>query len=127
MVNHIDKDVELQWSGYLMDGSWAEILDFLRGCEQHTMVTIGDGAESSIHGAECESMSIEERCSIFSEDFSKRRLWPESRATSYIRGWITQNPVTDWDNGDLHTTEDERMGDDEMGDEEALEYGEISP
>lgn len=118
VVNHIDKDVELQWSGYLMDGSWAEILDLLRGCEQHTMVTIGDGAESSIAGAECESMSIGERCSIFSEDFSERRLWPESSATSYIRGWITQNPVTDWEDGDLHTTEDERMGDDEMEDDE---------
>lgn len=123
VVNHIGKDVKLQWCGYLMDGSWAEVLDFLRGCEQRTMITLGDG-DVSIAGAECESMSITELCFIFGENFSRRRLWSESRALSYIRGWTTQNPVTDWENGELSTTEDEGVGDEEM-DDEGIESDEL--
>lgn len=127
VVNHIGKHVKLQWCGYLMDGSWAEVLDFLRGCEQRTMITLGDRAVS-IAGAECESMSFTELLFIFRENFSRRRLWSESRALSYIRGWTTQNPVTDWENGELSTTEDEEMDDeeiesDELGDDEMGDHG----
>lgn len=96
LVNHIDKNVELQWSGYLMDESWAGVLDFLRDCRLHATITL-----RSIAGAECENMSCTEIDCIFSKNESVSSLASESRAERYIRGWTTQNPVTDWVNGDL--------------------------
>lgn len=115
VVNHIYKDVELQWSGYLLDGTWAEVLDFLRECEQRAanVTRLGNSDSDSIAGAECKSMSRADLCYIFMEDTSRRRLWSESRAMSYIRGWTKQNPLTDWENGDLLTTGYEGMDNDE--------------
>lgn len=86
LVNHIDKNVELEWCGFLMDGSWAEVLDFLRDCRLHATITLGDG-NGSIAGAELEECSMEGLDYIF------------SRAVGYIRGWTTRNPVIDWANG----------------------------
>lgn len=96
LVNHIDKNVELQWSGYLMDESWAGVLDFLRDCRLHATITL-----RSIAGAECENMSRTEIDCIFRKNEFVSSLGSESRAERYIRGWTTQNPVTDWMNGDL--------------------------
>lgn len=100
LVNHIDKNVDLQWSGYLMDGSWAGVLDFLRDCRLHATITLGD-VNGSIAGAECENMSRAELDHIFRENDFTPSLASESRAARYIRGWTTRNPVTDWIHGDL--------------------------
>lgn len=97
LVNHINNDVELQWSGDLLDGSWAEVLDVLRNCELHTTITLGD--VGSLGGAECKLMSFDELIFIFGEYSSGRRSMNE--ATRYIRGETTRNPVIDWENGDL--------------------------
>ncbi|KAG6367559.1 hypothetical protein INS49_001752 [Diaporthe citri] len=104
LVNHIGKNVELQWSGYLMDGPWAGVLDFLRDCRLHATLTLGD-VNGSIAGAECEIMSMRELDYIFRENDVTPSLASESRASRYIRGWTTQNPVTDWMNGDLEMAE----------------------
>lgn len=112
LVNHIDKNVDLQWSGYLMDGSWAEVLDFLRDCRLHATITLGD-VNGSIAGAECENMSRAELDHIFRENDFTPSLASESRAARYIRGWTTQNPVTDWMHGDLELllqTDDSELG-----------------
>lgn len=99
LVNHIGNDVNLQWRGYLLDGSWAEVLDVLRGCKLRTTITLG-GANRSIAGAESDSMSSEELIFIFGNHSFGRRSMNE--ATRYIRGEATHNPVIDWENGNLH-------------------------
>lgn len=109
VVDHVDKDVELEWSGYLIEGSWVEVLDVLRDCGLRAAKRLGD-VNISIQGAECDVMSYEEKIFIFEEDTSNRHLHLGSRATRYIMGWTKQNPVTDWENGDLdmsHPTMDD--------------------
>lgn len=97
LVNHVNKDVKLQWSGDLLDGSWADVLDVLRNCELHTAITLGD--VGTLGGAECNIMPSDELDFIFAIKGSRRELMNE--ATRYIRGKATRNPVTDWENGDL--------------------------
>lgn len=120
VVNHIDKDVELEWSGCLTDASWAEVLDVLRGCGLRTAITLGD-TSGSIAGAECVNMSEDEMRLIFRDLIFERHLEPVSRATRYIRGWAAQNPVTEWSNGVLEvpvldSTDDAETDEDQEGD-----------
>lgn len=96
VINRIGKDVDLQWSGYSMDESWAKVLDFLRGRVSHN-ARLGD-VNGSIAGAECEEMTTEERDFIFREDLES---FSGSLATKFIRGWTDTNPVKDWENGEL--------------------------
>lgn len=98
LVKHIDKDVELEWCGFLMDGSWAEVLDFLRDCRLHATITLGD-MNGSIAGAEVEECSMEGLDYIFGEGGLTPSLASKSRAVGYLRGWTTRNPVIDWANG----------------------------
>lgn len=98
LVNHIGSDVKLQWSGYLLDESWAEVLEVLRGCKLRSAITLGV-VNGSIAGAECEVMSSGELHFIFGKYSPGRRSMNE--ATRYIRGEATRNPVIDWENGDL--------------------------
>lgn len=98
LVDHIDKNVELEWRGFLMDGSWAEVLDFLRNCRLHATITLSD-VNGSIAGAELEEASEEELYYIFGEDGLTSSLASKSRAVGYIRGWTTRNPVIDCANG----------------------------
>lgn len=98
LVNHVSSDVKLQWSGYLLDESWAEVLEVLRGCKLRSAITLS-GVNRSISGAESEDMSSEELHFIFGEYTSRPRSMNE--ATRYIRGEATRNPVIDWENGDL--------------------------
>jgi len=112
VVNRIGKDVDLKWSGYLMDASWAEVLDFLQGRVSYN-ARLGD-VNGSIAGAECEDMTREEINFIFQEEIN---IWSGSRATKFIRGWTKTNPVRDWENGELAMpgiiTEDRNDEDDE--------------
>lgn len=96
VVHRIGKGVDLQWGGYLMDASWAEVLDFLKGRVSHDS-RVGDG-NGSIAGAECHAMDGDEFSLIFSPGM---RPFSMSRATKFIQGWIETNPVIDWENGDL--------------------------
>lgn len=98
LINHIDKNVELKWCGFLMDGSWAEVLDFLRDCRLHATITLGD-MNGSIAGAELKGCSMEGLDYIFGEGGLTPSLASKSRAVGYLRGWTTRNPVIDWTNG----------------------------
>ncbi|KAL1851039.1 hypothetical protein Daus18300_012710 [Diaporthe australafricana] len=100
VVNSIVEHVTLQWSGYLMDASWVEVLDFLRGHGSCAGITLGD-VNGSIAGAECEHMTREEVDFIFSRSVSKGHWRSMGRATEYVQGWTTQNPIVDWENGEL--------------------------
>lgn len=78
---------------YLMDGSWATILDLLR--ERHSRANL-----ASPCGAECEAMSVEEYERIFGPysptDIRTQEEGVSSgpkEAESYIRGWQNNNPL----------------------------------
>ncbi|KAI0555549.1 hypothetical protein F4679DRAFT_524331 [Xylaria curta] len=100
IVKSLGRTVKLQWCGYLMSGSWADVLDLLRErnapCQQ-----LGDGnANGGIYGQECNRMSDILRQSVFRQNYLL-----ESKATRYIRGELPSNPVRDWDMGDLYAPE----------------------
>ncbi|KAI0903266.1 hypothetical protein F4823DRAFT_619257 [Ustulina deusta] len=91
-VKPLGQNAKLQWCGYLMSGSWADVLDFLRernGPKQE----LGD-QNGSIYGQECDRMSEDERNFIFWNDL---RFHLTSRATDYIRRCLASNPVRDWE------------------------------
>lgn len=89
--------VDFQWSGYLMDASWAEVLDFLQGCHLSKAVRLGEWSRD-IAGAEGDRMRDHERDFIFGDDPKHHGL---SMATLFIRGWLKTNPVRSWENGEL--------------------------
>lgn len=100
VVNRLGKVVDLEWSGYLMDASWAEVLDFLKG-RLSPGSFLGD-VNGSIAGAECDGMDGVQIDFLFGEE----RPFSPSRATKFIRGWTDTNPVRDWVNGDLMMPEE---------------------
>ncbi|KAI0184585.1 hypothetical protein EV127DRAFT_443940 [Xylaria flabelliformis] len=100
IVKPLRRTVKLQWCGYLMSGSWADVLDLLRErnapCQQ-----LGDGnADGGVHGQECDRMNDSVRQSIF-----RQNHFLESKATQYIREELPSNPVRDWEMGDLNAPE----------------------
>ncbi|KAI1075443.1 hypothetical protein F5B20DRAFT_559734 [Whalleya microplaca] len=99
-VKPLGPNTEVQWAGYLMSGSWADVLDFLR--ERNTVEQELGDVNDSIYGQEYDRMTMIERRYIFKQDRS--HMLP-SIATRYIRGWIPRNPVRDWENGDLDIPE----------------------
>jgi hypothetical protein len=102
LVRRAKKKLHLHWSGDLMSGSWAEVLDFLKesvlkqSVSYHSKIGTVNGRPS---GAECDEMTEKERKFIFHDQFSPYHR--ESLATRYIRGWPKSNPVTDWERGKL--------------------------
>lgn len=105
VVKRLDKKVRLQWSGFLMSGSWAQVLDFLKQ-QKFNSIEVGD-VNQSIYGQECDEMTTEERKAIFYEDRLKSRWNTGSLATQYVRRWRESNPVKDWENGTLEIPEPE--------------------
>lgn len=102
VVERLDKKVKLQWSGFLMSGSWAGVLDFLKGTTLK-QIEVGD-VNGSIYGQEHEEMSAGERKVVFEGDY--RVQWNVgSLATQYVRGWRESNPVREWENGTLQMPE----------------------
>ncbi|CAJ2513894.1 Uu.00g020130.m01.CDS01 [Anthostomella pinea] len=105
VVNRAEKKLSLRWSGYLVSGSWAEVLDFLKGrVSFHS--SIGT-VNSNPSGAEYEEMEEKERKFIFHERY--RPPYRESQATLYIRGirWPNKrNPVVEWERGELDLSEE---------------------
>ncbi|KAI1740024.1 hypothetical protein F4680DRAFT_419508 [Xylaria scruposa] len=100
IVKPLERTVKLQWCGYLMSGSWADVLDILRERNAHCQ-QLGDGnANGGIYGQECNRMNDLSRQSIFRQNYLL-----ESKATRYIRGERPSNPVRDWDTGDLYAPE----------------------
>lgn len=95
VVNRIGKEVDLNWSGYLMDASWSEVLDFLRG---RVSCKASLGQAHLIAGAECEDMTAGVKGMIFTPGF---RAFTESQANRFIRGSTSTNPVRDCENGEL--------------------------
>ncbi|KAI1324481.1 hypothetical protein F5Y16DRAFT_303285 [Xylariaceae sp. FL0255] len=108
VVKGLRYDAELHWGGYLMSGSWAGVLDFLR---EHGPAhqTLGD-VTASIHGQECDDMDEEPRKFIFDGGFGG-----ESQANHYIRGDVTGNPVRQWEAGELVLPEESDLDSDENG------------
>jgi hypothetical protein len=102
VVKRLDTNVSLQWSGFLMSGCWAEVLDFLKGHKLES-TEVGD-VNGSIYGQECDEMTDEERKTIF-HDNNRFRWNPGSLATQYVQGWRRLNPVKEWEEGMLEIPE----------------------
>ncbi|KAI0470230.1 hypothetical protein F4859DRAFT_486094 [Xylaria cf. heliscus] len=96
VVKPLGRNVRLQWCGYLMSSSWADVLDFLRQRNSWRQ-ELGD-VNGSIYGQECSRMDRTESNFIFRYDYANRL---RSRATVYIQGSLRSNPVRDWEMGEL--------------------------
>ncbi|KAI0200374.1 hypothetical protein F4808DRAFT_470519 [Astrocystis sublimbata] len=110
VVNLLGHHVDLHWCGYLMSGSWADILEFLRErnapsqyvdyisssvySEEHGLI-----AKFSIYGQECQRMSKASKDSIFARD-----VVFESQASLYIQGKVPSNPVKEWEKRMINST-----------------------
>ncbi|KAI0973592.1 hypothetical protein F4678DRAFT_470862 [Xylaria arbuscula] len=97
VVKPLDRSVRLEWSGYLMSGSWADVLEFLQGRNAHEQV-LGD-VNGSIYGQECLNMNEAEKQFIFHYKMSD--IPGMSMATQYIQGFLPSNPVVAWERGEL--------------------------
>lgn len=108
IVKRLSQKVRLQWSGFLMSGSWAEVLEFLR--EQDLVgIEVGD-VNQSVYGQECFEMTAAEQKAIFGQNL---RWNIGSKATHYARGWRDSNPVKEWEDGSLVVSESEDLEADE--------------
>ena len=94
VVKPLRQDVNLTWTGYLRDGSWADALDFLRERNTRTQ-TIGPAGLDQSYGQEYDLMRDGARRYIFG------CLEEGIAANQYIRGLTVQNPVTAWQMGVL--------------------------
>ncbi|KAI0518136.1 hypothetical protein F5B22DRAFT_644898 [Xylaria bambusicola] len=101
IVEPLGQDVDLQWFGYLMSGSWVEVLDFLR--ERNTSTQrVGDfeksnqglinGGLGESYGQEYQLMSPNTREYIFHSPPDQCA----NDATLYIQGLTEHNPVRAW-------------------------------
>ncbi|KAI1295257.1 hypothetical protein F5Y03DRAFT_303095 [Xylaria venustula] len=97
VVKPLHPSVRLEWSGYLMSGSWADVLDFLR--ERNAEKQGVGGVRGSTYGQECLRMSDSERLLIFAYKMSD--ILSLSMANRYIRGLLPRNPVVAWERGEL--------------------------
>lgn len=110
-----------------MDASWVEVLDFLRYHFRHEDQDHQFDPTQGIYGAECVNMTPMEEHFIFGTGWRK---WndPQNQATKFIRGRIQNNPVKDWENGELELPpvpgiEDMPDNDDEIEANDGLETG----
>lgn len=106
IVHRVGKDVWLHWSGYLMDRSWAELLDLLRDLDSRDNFHLGCGLANGMAGAEyIQDLNI--------GDFNLLHQWPWSEenphehtacswATHFVRGSSNKNPYRLWAEGKLH-------------------------
>jgi hypothetical protein len=110
VVQRLEKDVNLEWSGYLLSGSWAEVLDIVREYDSHE-TCIGD-VNRSVYGQEADEMTRQEWDFIFKAGI---RIYELSRATKYTLNNRRQksNPVRDWENGELFILEEELVSEHE--------------
>ncbi|CAI6088672.1 unnamed protein product [Clonostachys chloroleuca] len=90
----------------LLSGTWAEVLDILRGKPAITSVRLDD-----ILGAECDDMSDDEMKAIF----GKQSFLDRSQAEWYIAGFGRQNPLEGRSGQNNETLE--------LGSEEETEVG----
>lgn len=107
IVNRMGKKVSIRWSGYLMDGSWAAVLDLLRGRVLSDAFIGHAGRLGSIAGAEIGDMKREDFTFIFREDMQPQDQDVVSRATQFIRGMTDTNPMVKWAEGTLMEADDE--------------------
>jgi len=99
VVSRANKNLLLNWSGYLMNGSWAEVLECLKesiskdGISWYSQI---GGFTKQVSGQEVEEMTDEDWNVIFKEKHPIGSL-----ATNYIRGLEESNPIRVWEHGDL--------------------------
>ena len=107
IIRRAEKGLYLQWTGELMSGSWAEVLDLMREGVSREVLEYNSGIETMnghASGQEWDHMTIRESQYIFCKQYLPEVR--ESRAAGYIRDWIRSNPVRDWERGDLVIPED---------------------
>lgn len=99
VIDRVGKGVRLRWSGYLMDRSWAELLDLLKDRDSDNF-HLGSAYGWDMDGAECTSMTSEEIEFVRHEPRDKDHEH-SSWATWFIRGWTNVNPYRAWAEGEL--------------------------
>lgn len=106
VVQRLEKDVDLQWGGYLLSGSWAEVLDIVK--EYDSWETCIGHINGSVYGQEADELTQQEWDFIFRAGIG---IYDVSRATKFTqRDWLQKsNPVRDWENGEIVIPEEEEV------------------